>query len=115
MTIEEFYNVVGGDYQKVLNRLVNQMLVKKYLRKFVDDPSVPQLRQALAENDFASAFRGAHTLKGLAATLGLDELAAVASDLTEQLRYASGQPPVEYVRAVEQAYQKAVEAIGQLE
>lgn len=115
MTIEEFYREVGGDYEAVLARLPSQMLIRKYLHKFLEDPAAAELEKALAENDLATAFRGAHTLKGLALTLGLEELAAAASDLTEALRDATQPPAAELHRAVTEAYERAVQAIGRLQ
>ena len=39
MTLTEFYDKAGGNYEEVLCRLMNDALVKKFLIKFLDDKS----------------------------------------------------------------------------
>lgn len=86
MTIQQFYGVVGGDAEEVLSRLMNETLVKKFLFKFSDDPNYEELANAIGAEDWETAFRAAHTIKGLCLTLGLGNLAKSASQLTELLR-----------------------------
>lgn len=50
------------------------------------DTSYSNLCAALNEGDYESAFRAAHTLKGVALNLGLGRLAKSSSELTEALR-----------------------------
>ena len=115
MELKEFYAKVGGDYDAVLQRLPAPGMIKKFVGKFANDPSYKELMGALQEENLENAFRAAHTIKGTAATLGLDTLANAASDLTEQLRGASVLPQESYVKAVEEAYQMTMEQIGMIE
>lgn len=114
MDLRTFFSQVGGDYDEVMNRLPTEGMVKKFLRRFLDDPSCGELEQALAQGDLPTAFRAAHTLKGVGMNLGLGDLARAASELTEQLRGATELPPPQMVQAVERAYHRAAECIGQL-
>lgn len=86
MTIQQFYAAVGGDADEVLSRLMSEALVKKFLGKFSDDPNYELLSDSVGEEDWETAFRAAHTIKGLCLTLGLGTLAASSSELTEFLR-----------------------------
>ena len=86
MTIQQFYSAVGGDADEVLARLMNETLVKKFLFKFSDDPNYEMLVGAVDGGDWETAFRAAHTIKGLCMTLGLGNLADSSSQLTELLR-----------------------------
>ena len=86
MTIQQFYAAVGGDADEVLSRLMNETLVKKFLFKFLDDPNYELLTTSVKSEDWETAFRAAHTIKGLCLTLGLGNLAASSSQLTELLR-----------------------------
>lgn len=115
MELKEFFAAVGGDYDAVLGRLMSESLILRFLRKFPADPSYQNLNAALAEGDISTAFRAVHTLKGTAANLGLDTLAAAASELTEALRGASALPQQEMVDAVGAAYALTVEQIGRLD
>ena len=86
MTIEECYQAMHADYADVLHRIPNVALVKKFALKFLDDESMQQLTEALSAGDTETAFRAAHTLKGLCLTLGFSALAKPSSELTELLR-----------------------------
>ena len=89
MTVRECYEELGSDFDKVLSRLVSEALVKKFALKFLDDPSFGQLETALADKDAETAFRAAHTLKGICLNLGFDNLFAPSQELTEKLRGAT--------------------------
>lgn len=86
MTIEQCYQQLHGDYAQVLQRLPSAALVERFIGKFLDDDSYPNLRSAMQASDAEAAFRAAHTLKGVSANLGFEQLRGSASKLTEQLR-----------------------------
>ena len=115
MTVRECYEELGSDFDKVLSRLVSEALVKKFALKFLDDPSFGQLETALADKDAETAFRAAHTLKGVCLNLGFDELFEVSAELTEKLRERKTAGSEELFQKVSQKYQKTVMAIQGLE
>ena len=90
MTVKEFYDTIGADYQNVLSRLMKDTLVIKFLNKYKDDASYDKLEKCIKDKNYEEAFSAAHTLKGLALNLGLSNLGNAASELTEYLR--SGGP-----------------------
>ena len=49
MTLSEFYSCAGGDYKEVIGRIGNEILVERFLIKFLQDPSFVQLATALEE------------------------------------------------------------------
>ena len=61
----------------------NTKLYIRLLHQFVDKqvPAVESLRKALSQGDLALAERQAHTLKGVASTLGADQVALLAAEL----------------------------------
>lgn len=85
MTMEEFYRTVGGSYADTLSRLPSEAMICRFLRKFPEDPAYAELEQT-CDAGGETAFRAAHTLKGVAQNLGFSRLAQSASALTEQLR-----------------------------
>lgn len=113
MGLREFYAAVGGSAEQVMARLVSEGLIRRFLGKFTADPSYAALKEALAAGDAETAFRAAHTMKGTAANLGLDTLAAAASALTEVLRRGE-LPPAALVDEVDRAYALTVAAIEAL-
>lgn len=93
MTIQECYEAIGGNYEDVLRRLRSEALIRKFTLKFLEDQSYPLLKQALGDNNYEEAFRGAHTLKGVCQNLSFDRLYEVSSELTELLRDRTGEKP----------------------
>lgn len=86
MTIQECYQQFGGNFDEVKKRLPSESLIKKFIAKFLNDHSFPDLQTAMEEGNRESAFRAAHTLKGVCGNLNLDKLLNSASKLTEFLR-----------------------------
>lgn len=67
-------------------RLGGEPMASRFIRRFASDGSYDALTAALRAGQGQEAFRAAHTLKGVAANLGLERLCAAASALTEALR-----------------------------
>lgn len=111
MTIEEKYICLHGDYAEAKSRLMSDRLVEKYALKFLNDPSMQQLRDAVAAGDNPTAFRAVHTLKGVAANLAFTELRVAASDLTEQMRSCDKPADAELLQKVEDAYELVIDTL----
>lgn len=86
MTLQEFYTRIGGNYDDTLRRIPSEAIVRKFVLKYPNDPSFGQLKDALAAQDWETAFRASHTLKGVAQNLGMDHLYQVSSALCEAVR-----------------------------
>lgn len=115
MTLDEFYALVGGSVDEVMSRLQLERLVRKYLGLFEQDDSYQQLTAAIASRNWEDVFRASHTLKGVAANLGLGDLYRASSDLCENCRGKEPDDSVdEQFEAVKVAYDKAKAAIDQL-
>ena len=83
--------------------------------EFLQDDSFRNLKKALEEKDAPTAFRAAHTLKGVCQNLGFDALYVPSSALTEALRGGSLDGADELFPPVEKEYQRVVEALKALE
>ena len=115
MNLEEFYAQIGGDYADTLQRLCNESMVKKFVKKYQDDPTCADLHNAALQQDWEVAFRDAHTLKGVAQNLGFDSLYRAAADLTEHLRGGkplTEQPLMDAVLIEHERVMTAIEALG---
>lgn len=86
MSLKECYDKMGADYEDVLSRLRSEVLVRKFALKFLDDDSYANLKAAMESGNAPEAFRGAHTLKGVAQNLGFGPLYKAAAEVTESLR-----------------------------
>ena len=93
MTISECYEKLGGDYADVCTRLPGDRLVVKFIGRFLEDDSFDTLCRAMEAGNRGEAFRAAHTLKGVSANLGMEQLRRSASSLTESLRPESPSIP----------------------
>lgn len=116
MTVRECYEMIGADYEDVLNRMLGkEALVEKFAKKFLDDNSYEQLIKAMQEKNTEEAFRAAHTLKGVAQNLSFTGLYQPASALTEILRKGEMDGTQELLQQVCEEYKKTISFIEQVE
>lgn len=114
MTLKEFYAQIGGNYEDTLHRLPSEALVHRFVLKYPADPSVAQLRDSVSAADWETAFRAAHTLKGVAQNLGFDGLYRAAFALTEEMRGGKPLTDTALYDAVTQQQQIVLDAVRQL-
>lgn len=114
MTVKECYNIFGGNYEEVLDRLMREELIQKFLKKFPADNSFSSLMTALDERDVETAFRMAHTLKGICQNLGLKKLYESSNLLTEELRSREWRDFSSEREQIEKDYMITVSAISEL-
>ena len=112
MTVKECYKQIGGNYEEVLQRLMSDERIRKYLLKFIDSDSMQKMREALEREDYKEAFLHVHSLKGMSLNLGLTGLSESSQVLCEALR--TGEPAFDTSPlsvAVEQDYERIAEAV----
>ena len=90
MTLRDMYDRINGDYDSMFSRLHSDEKIKKFLVKFADSNMDAAVIKALDAGDYETAFREAHTLKGVCANLSLGALERSSSALTEALRPREG-------------------------
>ena len=74
-----------------------------------------QLTQAMDAGDVETAFRAAHTLKGICANLGFKLLFEVSYDITEALRAGDMEQAKVMWPGVQACYARVENALNQLE
>jgi len=78
---------IGVDVDTAIGRVVGKEdLYEKLLLMFFDDKSLEMLREKVAEGNIQGAFDAAHTIKGTAGNLGLDNINSVVMPMVEILR-----------------------------
>ena len=115
MTVRESYEKIGSNFDEVLRRLGSEALVKRFALKFLNDTSFQDLKDALVKKDGETAFRAAHTLKGVCLNLGFDRLYEVSAELTEKLRGRDTSGTEEMFKKVETQYRILTDAIREME
>ena len=117
MEIKELYEQLNGNYQDVMGRLMKEERVLKYLRMLPKTEDFQLLCDSVAASDWPTAFRASHSLKGMAANLGLTVLFNVSSDLCEEIRDKDPDLGVDMnamLEAVRAEYEKTINVISTL-
>ena len=119
MTLQECYVKIGGDYNDILHRFMNENMVRKFVLKFPQDNNMALFEESWAKKDYETAFRAMHTLKGVAQNLGFGPLYKAAAEVTESLRPSetnSGdmEKAAELMPAVDEEYARTIAAIKEL-
>lgn len=119
MLLKECYEAFGGDYESVRDRIPQEEIIRKFLIKFLSEPSYDNLCKALAAEEYTEAFRAVHSLKGVCQNLGFDQLQKSSSVLTELLRNSmEKQVDMEQckvaLREVNEDYKIVIDAITRL-
>ena len=92
MTVQELYDNIGGSYASVKRILPTDRMIGKFVLKFLNDKSCEKLFASREAGDAQGMFDASHSLKGVCANLGLDDLSAQASEISEEFR--PGHQPV---------------------
>lgn len=118
MSLEIAYAAMGGDLETVRGRLLTDERIEKFAKIFLQDTSMQTLEAALEAGDFAEAFRGAHTLKGVSRDLGFTPLFEASCELSDALRLDDAGTPAnlaavpELMPKVREAYTLVVDSIA---
>jgi len=115
MTIREFYESIGSDFEEALARMMKESLMERLVKKYPGDKSFEKLKEAISKKDFDAAFEAAHTLKGLSLNLGFDSLGKVASEMTEKLRSKNYEGIEETMQGLQAENERVLEAIGKID
>lgn len=115
MTLQEFYDAVGGNANEMIGRMGgSEAMVAKFLHMFADDPSYGKMQDAIAAGDAEEAFHAAHTLKGVCMNLGLARLHEATAELVEIYRAGTFDGSEELLQEVEAEYQNVCEGLEKI-
>ena len=102
----------GVNVEETLRRFMNnEMLMIKFLRKFVDDENMNKLRTLIADKHYNEVLPVAHTLKGVSGNLGLIKLYEIFSRMCQDCRNDQYEDLDGLFAQAEANYSKVVEAI----
>ena len=86
MTLEELYELIGGNYEHAVQIMRSEKLIDRYVKKFENSSVGDGLRAAGEQMDAQALFESAHAMKGVCANLGFDDLAEASSEIAEEFR-----------------------------
>lgn len=111
----EKLNAAGVDCAEGIARFSGRAdLFEKFVRRFPQDTTFPQLCEAMEQGDVSLAFRHAHTLKGVAGNLSFHRLSDVVKPLVEALRTHNMENARTLLPAVQTEYAQLAEVISAL-
>ena len=118
MNFEELLKQLHVDAQKVSVRFGGMLqILEKFILRFPEDPTFKELEKAISNRDDSGDFeaieRGIHTLKGLGANLGLEELSGLSADALARVRNQEYEHLQEDFEAISKEYWRIVENINQ--
>lgn len=108
MKVKEVYRLLGEDYDVAIGRMIKDERMEKYFLLFLRDSSFAELEEAIGRDDIESAFKAAHTLKGISANLCFMSLREMADIMTEDLREGAN---VEHAKAYFPEFKEAYENV----
>lgn len=114
MTVQEFYEEVGGDYNDIVSRLKTEDRIIKFAGMFARDESYKTLVEALDAQDVDTAFRAAHTMKGMCQNMAFTRLLRSSQDITELLRAKDLENAKNMLPKVTEDYNLVTEGIQKL-
>lgn len=116
MNIQEFYASIDENYENVSSRMMgNQKLVEKFVRKFLNDPTYEQIKEAAAKVDYDEILRTTHTMKGIASNLEFTHLQEKSAKAVDMIRAGKQEDVLPVIDEIEKEYQKVVENIQKLD
>ena len=86
MNIKKFYEDTNSNYNSALSIMMNDILIERMIRKFMENNSYNAIIDAYNAKNIKEVFVLAHSFKGVTGNLALTNLYNIASDLTELTR-----------------------------
>ena len=102
----------GVDVNGALERFMgNEALLQRFLKRFLQEESLPSLKAALDKGETEAAIQAAHSLKGTSGNLSLTVLFARTTAQLAQLRAGDLEGARQAMAGVEEAHAAAADAI----
>ena len=115
MDVKTFYEKIGGSYEEIMGRFMTEERVLRFVKKFpITDNGYGLLKSSLESGNCQEAFRGAHTLKGVAQNLSFTALFTKAEVVTNVLRGGSMEV-AHLMPELDEIYNLTVSSIEQLD
>lgn len=108
MKLKELKDMIAIDIEGSLKRFGDmESFYIKFLKKFVEDKSFDNLKEALNNNDMNKVEEAAHTLKGVAGNLGLTKIYQYSSEMMK----AAKEKNVTIVKELEKELREEIEFV----
>lgn len=100
------------DYENGKKRFAgNEVLYEKYLLKFKEDAHYEAVKAAFESENYEEMQKTAHTLKGVAGTLGLTDIYQNCADIVAALRSENREQIPQLFHSLQHAYEKTMDIL----
>lgn len=89
----------------------NERLYEKYLFRFLEEPTFPELFKAIEEDRREDARRAAHSLKGITATLGFTSLNTLVKAQEFELKNGRWEEGNQYTDELKKEYVRIISVL----
>lgn len=114
MTLQEIASQFSINYEEAVLRFGgSETLYCRFLNKFLQDNTYEMLVKAVIAENYDLIEQQAHTLKGVAANLGLQKLSEASNCLVQAVRAETTLTP--FFAVVQKEYQRITSALLQLD
>ncbi len=114
MTVQEFYDAIGGNYDEVLRRIPLPDKIPRFINMFLKDENYQALKDAMEADDTEGAFKAAHNLKGVTANLAFEKLSKLSTEITESLRSGDMEDAKVKMPEITECYEQIKKLAGEL-
>ena len=90
----------------------NESLWKRFVLKFIDDPTYESLSKAVGAESYMDIERDAHTLKGTSANLGFQRLSDICAQLVDCVRRKEYHEISEIWGLMKKEYEELIDGIS---
>ncbi len=102
----------GFQVTPTLERFGNsEAMYKRFLTMFAQDQNFEVLKNACNERDAEKMFKSAHTIKGMSANLGLQNVHQITSKMVELYRAGMIEDAYSLLSSLTAAYQETIDTI----
>ncbi|MBT9778524.1 Hpt domain-containing protein [Clostridium sp. MCC353] len=104
----------GVDVEGSIRRFCgNEGLYEKFLFKFLADDNFSKVAPAFEAGDYETALIAAHTLKGVSANLGINNVFQISSEIVNMIRAGKQENAKDLYADFEKAYEEIYQIIKQ--
>ena len=102
----------GINVEEAVNRFMgNEVLLERFLKKFLEDPYYGKLTEAISKGEREDAFIAAHTLKGVCGNLAFTQLFPLFVQQVNFMRKDKWEDAIAMMPEITREYDKTVGVI----
>lgn len=116
MKLQGGLETLGVNYNTLLNRFSkNEELLEKFIKKFPADQTEEKLVESFNVLNYEEMYIAVHTLKGVAANLGFENLSQICDQMGSRLKKGDYSQVENDFEEVETEYYKVIKVIENLD